>query len=521
MGLPITPSKIIINCYMSQENFQYRKAKPAHAVMAMSNYFSLTLMYGLIGYASYVASVGYGIASALIGIILMGSRVYDGITDPLAATMIEKSHFKIGKIRIWSVIGWIIETAAVILMFCLLSGKGLGVVAFILLYLLFVSGYTIHSCAVSITASVLTNEPVQRARLGTMAIAFNILSYVFCVILIALCLLPRNNNEYSVSMLSLSCVIICAVSLLFLIIAIIGVSPYDKAENFADLERRRDNSEIKDNFGIIQVIKGNKPLRYYILSAAADGFATQVFSQSVVVTLMYGIVTGNYQFGTAVNAVAIIPALIFAFVAAKFAAKKGNRKALMAWTSQCILVAIISVVFFMAIDTRQITTNPVYLVVYIILMLSILCMRTCASSCTMAMMSDIVDYERYRSGHYIPAIISAIYSFTNKLVSSLASVLVLTVIGFVGYKDTLPQPTDPLTPGVKIATMALFYGVLIVAWGISLMAMHKYTLDKETMENIQKELSTDPVDREATYEERAKLLEEDREARRKKFSKAA
>jgi len=503
---------------MANENFQYRKAKPLHAVMAMCNYFSLTLMYGLIGYASYVANVGYGMASAIIGVVLMASRIYDGVSDPVAAIIIEKTKSRLGKIRLWSIIGWIIETGAVILMFSLMSGKGFGTVTFILLYLLFVTGYTLHACAVSITAPVLSNEPGQRARLGAMAIAFNTLSYVFCVVLVVICLLPKFGNQYTVPMLSKAAIIIGMISFAALVIAIIGVSPYDKKKNYEDMERRRDKAEGDEKFGLVQIIKGNKPLRKYILAAASDGLATQIFTQSIVVTLMYGVLTGNYQLGTMINALAIIPAIVFSFIATRYAAKHGNKKALQTWAACCIITAAISVVFFMSIDTRLIPSKPVFMVGYIVLMAAILSLRTCVSSSTSSMMADVVDYELYRSGHYVPAIVSAIYSFTNKLVSSLAALIAISIVSLADsrYKDILPQPTDDLTPELKIATMFLFYGVMVLAWIMILLAMRGYSLDKERMKEIQMSLADEPVDKSITVEDRQRMIDEDFEEFRKK-----
>jgi len=511
---------------MEKGNFQYRKAKPAHCVMAMANYFSLTCMFGIFNYASYVANVGYGIASAVIGIILMGSRIYDGISDPVAAVIIEKSNPKMGRIRFFSLLGWIIEGISLVLMFTVFSGKFLGPEQkwlshgiFILLYLLFITGYTIHGCAVSITAPVMTNEPTQRARLGTISIAFNTLSYIFCVILIALCLLPMFDNVYTVEMLSTSAIIMGAASFVTLVIALIGVAPYDKPENYAEMEKKAsEHGAAADNkISIRKILKGNRPLQMFLVAAVADGLATQVYSQSVCITLMYGVVTGNYQLGTTISGIAFIPALAFAFLASKYAAKNGNKKAIVNWTKQSILVAIISTVFFMMVPVDVKIADSIGLIaIFAVLMVAILSLGTCVSAATRSMLSDIVDYELARNGRYVPAVISAIYSFLNKLISSVASVIALGVIALVGYHNTLPQPGDKLTIDIKIATMFLFYGIMIIGWLISLVAMRYYDLDKEKMEQIQRELAGEPVFREATPEERSKALEEDMKEWRKR-----
>jgi len=66
----------------------------------------------------------------------------DGITDPIIAIIIDKMNTRFGKIRILMAAGWLIESLAVLIMYCWASGKGHGIVLFVLLYCLYVIGYT-------------------------------------------------------------------------------------------------------------------------------------------------------------------------------------------------------------------------------------------------------------------------------------------------------------------------------------------------------------------------------------------
>ena len=50
----------------------------------------------------YTDSVG--ISAAVAGTIMLVARVFDGISDVLGAMLIEKCHFKMGKIRPWFLI---------------------------------------------------------------------------------------------------------------------------------------------------------------------------------------------------------------------------------------------------------------------------------------------------------------------------------------------------------------------------------------------------------------------------------
>ena len=117
----------------------YRRAKGWRiAFSASSSGLMGMTFYILMGYASYVANVGYGIATAIVGVILTATRILDGVTDPLVAFLIDKTKTRFGKIRIWITIGWLVETLAVFMMYVWASGKGHGVILFIATYCVYI-----------------------------------------------------------------------------------------------------------------------------------------------------------------------------------------------------------------------------------------------------------------------------------------------------------------------------------------------------------------------------------------------
>ena len=61
-------------------------------------------------------------------------------------------------------------------------------------------------------------------------------------------------------------------------------------------------------------------------------------------------------------------------------------------------------------------------------------------------------------------------------------------IGIVGYTTTTPQQGDPLTSGIRIMTVVLFCGFPIVGWVCTILAMKKFSLTREKMVEIQKEI---------------------------------
>lgn len=53
----------------------------------------------MVGYLTYCLTTSYAMAGTVVGLITLGSRIFDGITDIIAGFIIDRCNFKIGKAR--------------------------------------------------------------------------------------------------------------------------------------------------------------------------------------------------------------------------------------------------------------------------------------------------------------------------------------------------------------------------------------------------------------------------------------
>ncbi len=113
----------------------------------------------------------------------------------------------------------------------------------------------------------------------------------------------------------------------------------------------------------------------------------------------------------------------------------------------------------------------------------------CITTANTAYMADTIDYELDRSGKYVPAVVSGTYSLIDKLITSFAAVIATGAVALIGYTTTLPQPTDPSTPAIFWMTMLLKFGLPILGWIITILAMRFCPLSKEEMVNVQKRIA--------------------------------
>lgn len=467
----------------SVQKINYRRAKTWQIALSQLNSASAMCFYILIGYASYVANVGYGIATAAVGAILTGARIFDGITDPIIALLIDKTNTKFGKLRIFMFGGWLLEAISIFMMYDVLSDNGFGILTFIVCYVLYIIGYTMNNMAGQIIGPVMTNDPKQRPLVSVWATIYNYLVPMGLTLVIMMVVLPKYGNEYTPEMLATAAMIGISVSFILQMFALVGVTPIDKQENFVGVHSStKEKVRVKDLF---LLLKNNRPLQMYIIAQTSDKLAQQTASQAVVTTLLYGILIGSMQMATLISMIAMLPSILFAFIGAKYTGKHGSKKALVRWTWVCIILGVMNVVFFIVIDPRRITEVMLLTILFFLLTLGLNAAKMCVTTSTSAMMADIIDFELDRSGKYVPGAVTGVYAFIDKLISSLGALLATGGVALIGYSKTMPQPTDSMTTAIFIMAMVLYYGLPIFGWICTLVAMKFSPLSKERMIEVQ------------------------------------
>lgn len=468
------------------DGVQYRRAKLWQIILVACNALNGMAIYSLIGLATYSANVGYGIATVAVGGILTFTRIFDAITDPLLAFLYDRVNTRWGKIRPLMLLGWLIQSIGLLSMFSFFSSKGFGAPVFILLYIVYVIGYTIVNMTVQTIGPLMTNDPKQRPIVGVWGTAFNYLVPMILTMVLTVVLLPKFGNEYTQGYLSLAAWVCVAISLVGVILVCIGVTPFDKPENFRGLGSKRDERlSFRDMWN---VLSKNRPLQCYIISATSDKIAQQTAAATIVNTMLSGILIGNMQLATILSVVGMLPSILFAVVGAKYAGKFGNREAMVTWTKICIIANALMVLFFVVIDPRSISKMGVTMILYVILTLVCNGSAMCVTTANTAFMGDIIDYELDRSGKYIPAVVTGTSSLIDKVVSSFSALIATGSVALIGYTASLPQPEDPATPGVFWMTMFLKYGLAILGWICTLIAMRFCKLNKAGMVEVQKRI---------------------------------
>ena len=492
------------------DGVQYRRAKLWQIILVACNALNGMAIYTLIGQASYAASIGFGISTLLVGGLLTFTRIFDAITDPLLAFLYDRMNTRWGKVRPLMLLGWAVQSLGVMCLFSWTASKGFGVGMFLLTYVVYVIGYTIVNMTAQTLPALLTNDPKQRPTVGVWQTVFNYIVPMAFTIILNTVLLPKYGQiavtetgyavDYSQAYLTAAATVTVIVSLIGVLLVCIGVSAYDKPENFKGTNKAEERLSWKDMWN---VLKSNKPLQAYIISASSDKIAQQAGGAAIVSTMLSGILIGNMTIATYLSVGGMLPSIIFAIIGAKYCSKHGNKEAIVNWARYCIFANLAIIAFFavtwFTVGTHTIANLGVTMIVYILLTLVCNGFMMAGTTANTAFMADIIDYELDRSGKYIPAVVSGTYSLVDKIVSSFSALIATGCVALIGYTTTMPQPSDKPTGAIFWVTMFLRYGLAILGWLCTLWAMRKCNLGKAEMVEVQKRIADKKAEAQAEF----------------------
>ena len=481
----------------------YRRAKLWQIILVAFNAFNGMAMYFLIGLASYSASIGYGIATLVVGGLLTFTRIFDAITDPLLAFVYDRVNTPFGKVRPLMLLGWAVQSIGVLCMFNFFSSKGHGVGFFLLFYMIYVIGYTMVNMTAQTLPALMTNDPKQRPTVGVWQTALNYITPMALNIVVYTKLMPAFGGSFNQEFLNIVAYLCVAISFLGVILVCIGISEYDKPENFKGIGKT-ERLKFKDMW---DVLKNNKPLQSYIISASSDKIAQQAASASIVGTMLNGILIGNMGLATTLSMIGMFPSIIFAVLGARYAGKHGNKESIVAWTRYSILANIAMIVFFIitrsTVGTTAISTSLIFKVIFVALTFAVNGFSMGVTTANTGFMADLIDFELDRSGKYIPAVVSGTYSLVDKIVSSFSQAIATGCVALIGYTTTMPQPTDEATGGVFWMTMFLRYGLAVLGFICTLLAMRGCRLGRPEMVEVQKRIADKKAEAKAALEKQA------------------
>ena len=416
----------------------------------------------------------YGFSALLVGSIMMGTRLFDAFTDPFIGLLIDMTNTRFGRFRPWILGGAILSGAMIILMFSgIKTGSQIGdLILVIVIYSVWVIGYTAQTACTKSVQNILTSVPKQRSWVNALGTLFSVLVYLFAMAG-ALPIIKAEGGIADSGAWLITGMIFAAIQLVFAVFVVLGIRKKDIAENYIKLEVK-EKPKLKD---FISIFKTNRALQMLIIAASTNKI-TQTM-QSGVTVLLFVYVVANQSLQSIVPLFTVPFMIIATFIMIKLIDKFGRKETFTfsSWGGFLFGFAAIALV----------PINPTSMI-WIVMVASINMILTAGAGDIniISMIADSADYEYYTNHRFVPSMIGATFSFIDKLISSFGTLIIgviLTGVGFVSISETAPSPL------MFWAVLAMYFGFPAIGHLCSIISMKFYPLDKKTHEKMLVELA--------------------------------
>lgn len=481
------------------ENNNINRAKLYQLALFPLNNGATNVYYVLI--LTYIATFGnkvLGLAMVFASFMVTGMRVFDAITDPIIGAMMDKTNGRFGKFRPFMVIGNVVMAISVIVLYCVTplipaNMMWLRYTAFIVLYAVWVIGYTFQTSVTRAGQAVLTNDPKQRPlftifnTIGSLA-GMGVMQFIGPIMAG-----DRFAGDYNASWFAIMTPIGIIVSVSLTTLAMIGIWEKDNSKYFGIGGDKKQKLKVSE---YVQIVKANKPLQRLMIAGGGCKLALSIATNITVLIMLYSCMMGNYDsLYLPMMVLGYVFSVPFFALTVRTSQKKGQKASLMTYV-RLALICYIGVLVLLLLwkhgdPTRNLSImgeNGLSINLYTIAF--ILCFGIgygayyATADMPIPMVADCADYETYRSGRFIPGIMGTLFSLVDKLVSSLSATVVSIALLFIGVHD-LPTKLTPYVSGMNWVVIVLFCLIPMCAWALTLWAMKGYELDGARIKTIQ------------------------------------
>ncbi|OON99712.1 MAG: hypothetical protein ATN35_11255 [Epulopiscium sp. Nele67-Bin004] len=457
------------------------------ALFALNN-ASTNIIHCMMAYITYYASGVAGILLLTISYALTYMRVFDAITDPAIGYLMDKLNFgKWGKFRPWMLAGHIIMSGAVLILYNTAHNISESYRLWYLVgwYAIYIVGYTCQTTCTRAAQACLTKSEKQRPLFSLFDSLYSIFVFGGTSIFVSNVLQPKHGG-FTLEFFQEFAIIAIGIATICTILAIIGLWGQDVAIETED--KAVEKTKLQD---YILVLKNNSALRKLVMCAGIDKLAAQCVNNSITGVVLFGIIVGDYSFYGKMTVMAVPPMICIAAIGTKASQKLGMRKVIITMNSLglVVLTTLACLTYFGNLGNIGLGQWDIFGMAFIVLFALTRGLQMFGTTLFTPMVADCIDYEEYLSGKQMPGMIGSLYSFVDKLVSSLAATVVGTAVAMAGFREAAPEVGATLTPELLYAGIFCAFGFQILSACFVIYNMVTYPLTSEKMQEVQLKLN--------------------------------
>ena len=401
----------------------------------------------------YTDSVG--LSTAFAGTMMLITRIFDGVSDVVFASIMEKSKFKLGKIRPWFLIAAPLLGIGIYLCFHVpmsLSLQGRQIYSFATYFFMAVISYTIYSIAYTGFLPLMSQDSNDRNIISAMSRIFTMAGILVMNIItpILLGLWGGERSPAAWGHLTTIYAIFCAV-----LVAMMGLFIKEKPVDGAESEKAvQEKLPLKEVLGTVFHVK------YFWILAVMFIMFYLASGLSGIATYFYRDVLGNLDLLGTMSFLGVVPTLIvMPFVPMVFK-KLGKRKTCvwsLALTMLSDLLAILLPHQFIVFCISRVM-NAVFKIPY--------------SAAVFIFVADLVDHVWQKNSIRAEGFISMASSVGQKIGAGFGGALVGWGLTWAGYNAA----STVQTAGTQLGITLVFFGIPLVCNLIALIMVNLWKI---------------------------------------------
>lgn len=457
-------------------------------LFAFNNSASNTLNTLIGFYALFTQNVL--VLGTVMALTIMPMRIFDGITDPIAGNILDKLTTKFGRYRPYMVIGNAIGIIAVLGIFFFPKNSGLSTltvqIIMVLLYAVYIIGFTLQTTATRAGQSLITSDPKQRPWYTLFDVCGSGFSAGLLTILITGDII--SSDMYDIRLWHIVTIIVVLMSIVFTCLAVIGISTRDKPEFY-----NTGNKQKIRFIEFVHLFKRNKPLRRLIYAASSDKLAAQL--KGLVMIYFFSNIVLSKSINATFTIITAVVGVVIVVLGSKYAMNKGTTNAFVSVSKMEIITSFLPFLLclvFIPVGTSIFQGFNIGLILILVVYGFYIGLTGISTNLIFPMLGDISDYELLNTSKFIPGTIASMFSFVDKLISSFAGLIlagIMIVSGFTSGSDAVVPLNTYINSTFYYLILTAIFLIPCAGHIISVIALRNYPLTEKRMTEISEEVA--------------------------------
>lgn len=405
------------------------------------------------GLVTYFYTNVMSISAGLVGMIMLFSRIFDGVSDVAIGAIMDKVHSKHGRGRAWVLWMSIPYGVSAVALFCLPAGAtqiAQIIYIFVTYNLCTTVVYTALNLPYAAMAPLMTRSEDDLAKINLFRMSMSPIGNLI-VSALTLPIINRMGGDQA-AWIKIT-IIYSIVAFALLMWCFFGTKERVKTEAAQAAESlpftTRCGALLRNKYFVIILCSSLFLAVYQVI----NGTCATYYSQYIL---------GNNELYSVLNMAEAIPNIIFIMCLAPFIKKFGKRNMVLAGAVLCVVAQALlllkpdNLTFVVIISAlRGIGKAPLF-------------------GCVFTMMADVVNYGHWKTGIRVQALIFAAATVGQKFGAGVTGAVIgnlMEASGFTGLAQEVPS-------AIAMIQNLYIFGT-ILAWVVVVGLMLAYKLDKE------------------------------------------